>query len=343
VNIRPDELSARLARKLEPLYVIQGDEPLLVLEAGDAIRNAARAAGIVERDVLVADAGFKWDAFVGANANLALFGERKLVDLRIPTGKPGTEGGKALEAFAASPNRDNLTLITLPRADRTMQNAAWFLALARIGATIAVYPPEREALPGWIARRLARQSQTATPETLAFLADHCEGNLIAARQEIEKLALLLPAGALDHDAVVAAVADVARYDVFAVSEAWLSGDAGRVLRILTVLEGEGDGPQLAIWSLSEDLHALAAVQAIVQQGVPMAVALREAHVWGRRQSVLERAARRVAPADVERWLAALARVDALGKGVGQGNAWDQLTALALDVAGKPARPLATIR
>jgi DNA polymerase-3 subunit delta len=316
---------------------------LLVLEAGDAIRSAARAAGIGEREVLVADAGFRWDAFVAANANLSLFGERKLVDLRLPTGKPGVEGAKALEAYAASPNRDNLTLVTLPRADKAMQGTAWFSALARIGATIAVYPLEREALPAWIAKRLAKQSQKATPETLAFLADHCEGNLIAARQELEMLALLLPEGALDHDAVVAAVADVARYDVFAASEAWLSGDAGRVLRILTVLEGEGDGPQLAIWSLSEDLHALAAVQAIVQQGVPMAVALREAHVWGRRQSVLERAARRVAPADVERWLAALARVDALGKGVGQGNAWDQLTALALDVAGKPARPLATIR
>lgn len=343
MNVRPDDLSDKLARKLEPLYIVHGDEPLLVLEAGDAIRGAARAAGIVEREVLVADAGFKWEAFVAANANLALFGDRKLVDLRIPTGRPGIEGGQALETYAANPNRDNVTLITLPRADKAMRTSTWFAALTEAGATIAIQPLARDALPRWFATRLAQHGQTASPETLAFLADHCEGNLIAARQEIEKLALLLPAGALEHSAVVSAVADVARYDVFAASEAWLTGDASRVHRILSVLRSEGDGPQLVIWSLGEDLHAIAAVQAMTQRGLPMAVAPREARIWGKRQFALERAARRLAPSDVEQCLAALARVDALGKGVGEGNAWDQLVALALAVAGTRVRPLAMIR
>lgn len=343
MTVRPDELAVKLARGLAPLYVVHGDEPLLVLEAGDAIRSAARAAGIAEREVLVVDAGFKWDAFIAANANLALFGDRKLVDLRVPGGKPGLEGGKALEAYAANPNRDNVTLITLPRADKAMQGSAWFNALTAAAATIAIQPLDREALPRWIAARLARQSQSAAPETLAFLADHCEGNLIAARQEIEKLALVLPGGMLDHDAVIAAVADVARYDVFAASEAWLAGDAERVLRILSVLEAEGDGPQLAIWSMSEDLHALAAVQTMTGRGMPIGVAMREARVWGKRQSAFERAVRRLALADVERCLAALARIDALGKGVGQGDPWDELVALALEVSGTPVRPLAEVR
>lgn len=342
MNIRSDELAANLARKLEPLYVVHGDEPLLVLEAGDAIRAAARSAGVAERDVLVVEPGFKWDAFIAVNANASLFGDRKLVDLRIPSGKPGVDGARALEAYAANPNPDNVTLITLPRLDKATQATAWFAGLTEAGSMVAVYPLDREALPRWIAGRLARQKQKAAPETLAFLADHCEGNLLAARQEIEKLGLVLPEGPLVHDAVEAAVADVARYDVFAASEAWLSGDATRALRVLSVLEAEGDGPQLALWTLGEDLHALAAVHAMTRDGMPMAVALRNARVWGKRQSALERAARRVTSETIERLLAGLAAVDALSKGIGRGNAWDELTVLAMELAGTRTRPITAI-
>ncbi len=340
MNLRPGDLAAHLARKLAPLYVVHGDEPLLALEAGDAIRAAARIAGVDEREVLVVEPGFKWDAFIAANANASLFGGRKLVDLRVPSGRPGIEGGKALEAYAANPNPDNITLITLPRLDKATQATAWFGALETHGVIVAVQPLDRDALPRWVAGRLARQKQAASPETLEFLADRCEGNLLAARQEIEKLGLLLPEGPLAHDAVEAAVADVARYDVFAASEAWLAGDAARALRVLSVLEAEGDGPQLALWALGEDLHALAAVQAMTRDGMPMAVAMRNARVWGKRQAGLERAAKRTPPGSVERLLAGLAQVDALSKGIGRGNAWDELAVLALDFAGTPARPLA---
>ena len=339
MNVRAEDLGARLARGLAPLYVVHGDEPLLVLEAGDAVRRAARAAGIAEREVFVVEPGFRWDAFLGANANLGLFGDRKLVDLRIPTGKPGGDGAKALERHAATANPDVVTLVTLPRLDKATQGSAWFTALTEAGVCVAVQAPEREALPRWIAARLAQQKQQASAETLAFLADHSEGNLLAARQEIEKLALLLPAGAIEHEAVVAAVADVARFDVFAASEAWLAGDAPRVVRILSALEAAGDGPQLGVWALGEDLHAIAAVQAMSRAGTPIGVALREARVWGRRQAALERAVRRVAVDDVERMLAALARLDALSKGLGGGSVWDDFAALALALAGKPVRTL----
>ena len=337
MTLRPDDLPAHLARKLGPLYVVHGDEPLLALEAGDAIRAAARAAGVVERELCVVEPGFKWEAFIGANANASLFGDRKLVDVRIASGKPGTEGAKALEAYAANPNPDNVTLITLPRLDKATQASAWFTALAESGVTVAVQSLERDALPRWIASRLARQKQKASPETLAFLADRCEGNLLAARQEIEKLGLVLPEGSLAHEAVEAAVADVARYDVFAASEAWLAGDAARVLRVLSVLEAEGDGPQLAIWTMSEDLHAIAAVLAMTRDGTPMAVALRNARVWGKRQGALERAARRVTLPCVEQGLATLATIDALSKGIGRGNAWDELIVLGMTIAGKTTR------
>src|SRR5438874_7613793 len=186
MQIRGDDLARHLSRKIEALYLVHGDEPLLALEAGDQIRAAARRAGCEDREVLVVEQGFKWDAFVAANANLGLFGSRKLIDLRIPSGKPGVEGAKAFEAYATNPNPDNITLITLPRLDRATQNSAWFSALSEAGATIAVQPVEREALPRWIAARLARQNQRASAEVLAYIAERSEGNLLAARQEIEK-------------------------------------------------------------------------------------------------------------------------------------------------------------
>ncbi len=340
MNVRPDDLAAHLGRSLAPLYVVHGDEPLLALEAGDAIRAAARAAGIAEREVLIVEQHFRWDAFLAANASLGLFCSRRLVDLRIASGKPGVEGGRALEAYAANPNPDNVTLITLPRIDRAGQSSAWFTALAATAVMVAAEPLPREALPRWIAARLARQRQTAAPETLAFLADTCEGNLLAARQEIEKLALLLPEGPLEHAAVEGAVADVARYDVFAASEAWLAGDAARALRVLSVIEASGDGPQLAIWALSEDLHAIAAVQAMAAAGTPVATALRNARVWGKRQAAMERAVRRVSAKALLPMLGALARLDALSKGIGRGDAWDDVAALAMTIAGKPCRPVA---
>jgi len=341
-QVRPDDLAAHLARTLAPLYVVHGDEPLAALEAGDAIRAAARKAGCEDRDVLVAEQGFRWDAFLAANANMGLFGSRKLVDLRIPTGKPGVEGGKALEAYAANPNPDNVTLVTLPRLDRAAQASAWFAALAADGVTIAVYPLDRADVPRWIAARLARQKQRASRDVLEFLADRCEGNLLAARQEIEKLALLLPEGDLALEAVEGATADVARYDVFELSAAWLAGDPARALRILSVLRAEGESVTLAVWQIAEDLHALARITGEVRGGTPLAAALRNARVWGKRQGAMERAARRLAPEALGPMIVCAARLDALSKGIGRGDAWDDLAALALALAGAPARPLAAL-
>lgn len=339
MNVRPEDLEQRLAQSLAPLYVIHGDEPLIALECGDAVRAAARRHGIEERETFIVEQHFRWDALRAVNASMGLFGGRKLVDLRIPSGKPGVDGAKALEACAADPNPDNVTLVTLPRLDRTAQNSAWFTALTARAAVVAVQPVERDALPRWIAARLARQKQQATPETLAFLADLCEGNLLAAKQEIEKLALLLPEGPLAQEAVEAVVADVARYDVFAASEAWLLGDAARAVRILVALQAEGDGPQLALWALGEDLHAIAAVQSMMRDGTPLASAVRNARVWGKRQGAIEKAVRRIDGGEVVRLVSALSRIDALSKGIGRGDAWDEVVALAMAIAGRPARPL----
>ena len=337
MQIPASRLAAHLARGLAPLYVVHGDEPLLAIEAADEIRAAARAAGFAEREILVADSGFKWEAFSAANRNLGLFAARKLVDLAIPSGRPGADGARALEDCAAHHDPDKLTLITLPRLDRAALSSAWFSALESAGVAVAVQELARAELPQWIAARLGRQKQRVAPETLQFLADTTEGNLLAARQEIEKLGLLLPEGTLAHEAVESAVADVARFDVFELSEACLAGDAARSLRILAVLEAEGEAATLLVWQLGEDLHALSGVLAAVAGGMPLAVAVRSARAWGKRQTALERAARRIDAASVARLLMRLARLDALVKGIGCGSVWDELADIALALAGQPLR------
>ena len=220
-----------------------------------------------------------------------------------------------------------------------MDDTAWFMALADAGVAVPVFALERGELPDWIAARLARQSQRASPETLAFLADRCEGNLFAAQQEIAKLGLLLPEGEIPCEAAERAVADVARYDVAQLSEAWLAGDAVRALRIIAALEAEGEGLPLLLWQMGEDLHALAAIRDATSAGTHPAVALRNARVWGRRQGAMERAAKRVSAGTVTPMLSALSRLDAMSKGLGVGNAWDDLRGLALTLAGHPALPL----
>jgi DNA polymerase-3 subunit delta len=335
MEINARKLAAQLQRELAPVYVVHGDEPRLAIEAGDAVRSAARQRGCDEREVLVAERDFRWDRFIAASANRGLFGGRTLVDLRIPSGKPGVDGAKALEAYASRPNPDQVVLITLPRLDRNTLASGWFTALARAGVAIAVHPLDRDELAPWITERLARQQQRADRDTLAFLIDRCEGNLLAARQEIEKLGLLLPAGDLGHDAVMQAFTDVARYDVFQLSEAGLAGDAARTIRIVAALQAEGEEIQLLLWQLGEDVHALAAVLDAVSAGTPVASAVRAARVWGKRQAAMERAARRLSAADLPPLLRALGRLDAVSKGIGRGNAWDELAATALALAGKP--------
>jgi len=341
VQIRLPQLAGHLARGLGPLYVVHGDEPLLAMEAGDLVRAAARAAGFEEREVLVAEHGFKWDAFAAANRNLGLFGARRLIDLRIPSGKPGVDGARVLEDCAANPHSDTLTLVTLPRLDRAAQSSAWFAAMEQGGTVVAIQPVEREELPRWLAARLARQNQRASADTLQFLADTTEGNLLAATQEVEKLGLLLPEGQLDPDAVLHATADVARFDVFQLSEAGLAGDAARALRILAALEAQGEGVPLLIWQLGEDLHALSSVMAATASGTPLASAVRGARVWGKRQAALERAVQRLEPAAIAPLLLRLARLDALAKGIGPGSVWNEIADLVLALAGRPLQSAAS--
>jgi DNA polymerase-3 subunit delta len=354
MQLRPDQLAVALARGLRPLYAVHGDEPLLAQEAGDLIRQAARDAGYSERKVFsVTGAHFDWSSLLGASLAMSLFAERQLIEIRIPGGKPGKDGSEALQRYCETLSDDVITLIHLPRLDRQQLVSAWFGALDGAGVTVRVEAVERHALPQWIARRLAAQGQRvqdgdAGAQTLAFFADRIEGNLLAAHQELQKIALLYPPGVLSFEQIEAAVLNVARYDVFKFAEAVLAGQTARVLRMLDGLRAEGEAPVLVHWTLAEDIRALKRVKDAVGQGKPMPVALREARVWGAKERLYERLVPLLSDHTLAHWLEAASVCDGLIKGLKHPHwpvdAWDGLKRLALMVtqhtgAPKPAQPL----
>ena len=332
MKLSGEDLPRHLASELKPLYVVHGEALLLSIEAADAIRVAARAAGYSEREILIAEQHFKWDELRNSAQNLSLFAERKIIDLRIPSGKPGTEGGQALQDYVANLSPDILTLISLPKLDWTAQKSQWFSALERHGVMVSADDIPRPALPRWIAGRMKRQEQTADEATLEFLADRCEGNLLAAFQEIQKLALLFPSGQLSFEQVKDAVMDVARYDIFKLSEAMLSGNAARFARILDGLRAEGTATVLVLWAVSEDIRTLGKVLQAVQRGGNLGNALRDLRVRRDRQGLIEHAARRLKFPHIERALLQAARLDKTIKGLRQGDVWDELLQLGLRFA-----------
>lgn len=330
MQLRGEQLAAHLERELQPIYAVYGDEPLLVIEAADAIRAAARRQGFDEREVLTALPGFNWGDLAHAAGNMSLFGGRTLLDLRIPTGKPGREGSAALQAYCTRPSPDALLLVTLPGLDWSEEKAAWLKALGEAGVVLKLVPPGLNELPAWIGARLARQQQRAGGEALRFIAERVEGNLLAAHQEILKLGLLHPAGELGLEQVRDAVLSVARYDLDGLREALLAGDVIRLTRTLNGLRQEGEAPPLVLWALTEEVRALAQIKVALQSGQSVDAAFKEARVWGARQGLLKRALQRI---EVRPALAALrhaAHIDRLIKGLGGPfDVWDEFLRLAL--------------
>ncbi len=338
-QVRLDALATHLSKRIAPLYVVHGDEHLLALEAADRIRAAVRKAGFTERDVLQVDRHFRWNRLLESGQSLSLFGDRKLIELRIPGGKPGKEGSTALQAYARSVrDGDTVTLITLPRLERESKNSAWFGALEAAAVTVEAPLVDRARLPAWIAERLAAQAQSAGPEALAFIVDRVEGNLLAAHQEVQKLALLHPAGKLGFDDVREAVLDVARYDVFKLGEAMLAGDAARVARMVDGLKGEGESPVLVHWAMTEEVRALLRAKLGVAAGQPLSALLRQLRVWGARERLFEAALRRLSLPLLRRALTRCAEIDRLVKGLRNlgstpmGDAWTELARLGVLIA-----------
>ncbi|MFZ6863440.1 DNA polymerase III subunit delta [Undibacterium sp. Ji67W] len=336
MQLRFDALDGHLAKILAPLYVITSDEHLLALEAADKIRRAAKAQGFFEREILSVERSFKWGALLAANQSQSLFGDKKLVDLRIPTGKPGKDGGQALQDYVGNLSPDNLTLITLPKLDWATQKAAWVTSLQQAAVYIDIPLVERPQLPNWINQRLGLQQQSADRQSLDFIADRVEGNLLAAHQEIQKLALLHPAGKLSFEQIHDAVLNVARYDVFKLNEAMLSGDVARLSRMLNGLKGEGEALPLVLWAMAEEIRTLLKLKSGMTQGRPLSALLKEYRIWGPREKLMDPALRRVSLQTLQTALQEASQVDKMVKGLRAkafaGDAWDALLQLGLRVA-----------
>ncbi len=338
------QLQAHLQKGLRSLYTLHGDEALLVQEAADAIRAAARQQGYTERSVhVVSGAHFDWSEVLAAGGSMSLFAERHILEIRVPTGKPGKEGSPMIQQLAQSAegNDSTLTLFILPRLDGPTKKGAWFGALEQFGVSLQIDSLDRAQLPQWIAQRLKLQNQSVASgqdgqNCLQFFADRVEGNLLAAHQEIQKLSLLYPAGELTHAQVESAVMNVARYDVFKLSEAVLAGQVARVQRMLDGLQAEGEAAVLVHYTLAEDIRALKRVKDAMAEGRPLPMALREQRIWGAREKLFERVLPKLSTARLAQLLKNAHQVDGIVKGLKvadwPADPWQALQRLALRVS-----------
>ena len=327
--ISTEELAQQLKRNSKTLFVVVGDELLLNLEAGDLIRQHAKELGCEERTILIADSRYDWSKLREEGQSLSLFSTKRLIDLRIPSGKPGKNGSEAITQFCENLPADTITLVSLPGLDRNTLKSKWYLALEKYGLIAQANKIYREQLPRWIAQRLQLQNQNADRDVLQMIADRVEGNLMAAHQEIQKLGLLLPAGKINLDDVTTAVTDVARFDVFDLGPTILKQDRTQFLRMMDGLESEGVAAPLVLWAINEESRALLRVQLALANGASMNDAVREARVWGLRQKLLPRAAQILSRSIIERAILLAAEIDRQIKGLRRGDPWEGLRNLGI--------------
>lgn len=333
MRLRLDDLPRHLKGTLAPVYVISGDEPLQCGEAADALRASAKAAGYATREVFEATAQFDWNALAAEANALSLFAEQKIIDLRLPSGKPGREGGAALTEYASNPPPDTLLLLTLPKLDKSQQSTKWFKALEQLGVIIQVWPVKIDELPRWTHQRMRAAGLEPSPEVTQLLADRAEGNMLAIRQEIEKLLLLHGPGAISLEQFSAAVSDSARYDIFDLVDSALLGDAVRSLRILASLQNEGMATQLVLWGLAREIRALARMAAEAKRSGNLGQAIAAAKVWDNRKPLIRSALQRLGP---KAWASLLVRcqqIDATIKSRDSNDAWRQFEILLMNMAG----------
>ncbi|GGJ97141.1 DNA polymerase III subunit delta [Pseudomonas matsuisoli] len=338
MKLNANQVAKHLQGTLAPVYVVTGDEPLLCQETSDAIRAATRAQGFTERQVFNAETGFDWTQLLEAGASLSLFAEKRVIELRIPSGKPGDKGAAALLEYLARPAEDTLLLINLPKLDGSAQKTKWAKALIDSPSTqfIQIWPVDSHQLPQWIRQRLSQAGLSATPEALEMMAARVEGNLLAAAQEIEKLKLLANDGQIDVDTVQAAVGDSARFDVFGLIDATLEGDATHALRMLEGLRGEGVEPPVILWALARELRTLANLAQLHAQGIPLERAFSQMRppVWDKRRPLMSKALQRHGAMRWQQLLMHAQEIDAQIKGQAAGSPWTGLSQLCLHLTGK---------
>lgn len=321
MKIRANQLSSHLKNSLAPCYLVTGDEHLLVAEALDDIRQAAREGGFGTRELHVATTGFDWNQLTASTGNMSLFAEQRIVELRLPTGKPGRTGGQAIVDLVEQAGPELLFIVTAPKLDRSAASSKWAKAIEGRGVALQIWPIGLRELPGWIANRMRQAGLMPDREAVALIADRVEGNLLAAGQEIEKLRLLLGEGKVTAADVNDAVANSSRYDVYKLTDAALAGDASRAVRILGGLKAEGVEPVIVMWALTRELRTLATLDDAVRQGADLGSAMQSARVWNNRQGLVRSCISRHQHGDFHRMLKASGRADAAAKGQRYGDPW----------------------
>ena len=332
MKIQANQVHSHLQKNLARCYLVSGDEHLLVAEALDAIRDAARGKGFTSRDLHIATQGFDWSSLRDSTANLSLFAERRIVELRLPTGKPGRDGSLAIVDLVAQTGPDLMLIVVSSKLDRSSQSAKWVKAIDAAGSTVTVWPIGPRELPGWIGERMRRAGMRPDREAVAMIADRVEGNLLAAGQEIEKLRLLHGEGALSSADVSAAVANSSRFDVFNLVDAALAGDAKRAVRVLSGLQAEGVEPVIVVWSLTRELRTLAGLADLMASGTSLASAMQKAGIWSSREAPVRACVARHHGGDFHRLLKACGQADRAAKGQLQADPWQVVMPIILELA-----------
>lgn len=332
-TLNPEQLARSLERGLAPVYLVSGDEPLLVQESCDLIRSAAREQGFGERELHHINNQFDWNGLLLSAASLSLFAERKIIELRLDKGKLDEAGNKALTEYCQQPPEDNLLLMVAPKLDKATQRSKWYKALAECGQHIQIWPITPAQLPRWLERRLRQANLSANQDSIDLLAARTEGNLLAAAQDIEKLRLLAIDGVVTPELVSGSVADNARYDVFTLVDRCLIGDATAAVRTLHGLKGEAIDATVVLWALAREIRTLAQVADGLEQGLGFDRLASNLRIWDKRKPLLQKAVRRLGASRLKRLLKKANRIDSSIKGLGGSDPWDQLLELALNLSG----------
>jgi DNA polymerase-3 subunit delta len=328
MQVRPEQLERQLTQQLLPIYLVYGDEPLLVQEACDLIRKQARSQGCTDREVIdTATPNFDWQEIINSAASMSLFAERKLIELRLPSGKPGAEGSKALCEYVDRSGDEDVMLIIAGKIDKQSTSSKWFKTLDKVGAAVQIWPIDAKSLPRWLEQRVAGAGMRISGEALQLLSERVEGNLLCAVQEVEKLKLLASDGEITADTVTNAVADNARYNLFALADSAVNGDSAASLRMLHGLRGEGTEAAVVLWALTRELRTLYEIEAAHRGGQNMQQAMKAQRVWNSKIPQVKAALSRHSAASLTGLLEQAAATDGSIKGFADGDPWDNLSAL----------------
>ncbi len=338
MQIRPEQLAAQLKKNLAPIYLLSSDEPFLLQEAADTVRDAAREQGFVERQLLQADQKFDWHTLLLETQNPSLFAEKKLLELRLPNAKPGDKGSKALQEYANNAPPDIILLLVFGKLDASAMRSKWLKALESKACICRLWPIDAKQLPGWINQRLQQRGVTADRDAVLLLAEKVEGNLLAAAQEVDKLVLSTSGKHLDVDSVRQAIGDSARYSVFNLLDACLQGNAADAQRMLSGLRGEGVDTLALLWVFAKEIRLLLALHYAMQDGISAQQAMQNMKVWKNRMSLVNRALQHSTPSQLEELLLLAGAIDQASKGMRKANAWDELASLCASLSGQTLSP-----